>query len=458
MVGGLSAGGVALAMSSLLVAVHALLLPGGHWMADEFLVAETDARNGWRSVLGRFWFWSPRPAAELLGTPYLLLAHALQRPLAAPFLCALWVGTAAGVAWAARLAGERHPWRLSVLLFALLLCLSRPDQMFFWPLATVAYLPCWAGLAVAAMLLRSDREFPRLLPAALLLAAFSAEVGAATVLLGIALMMLPGMAGRTGFRSAIREERWMMLAAAGALGICVLVATARVSTMSEIFDRGSGLGGSWPRSLLASVPAFAAALPAVPGMPWWAGAAAKTALLFGLPAPDAEPRRRRRLFAWGLALLGGAWLSVLLALHQFGALCCSRHASLRQGMILLALLCFAALLPRKGRPVGSPRGREARLWLVPLVLAVLLCGRLPVVAGDLHRLPAFLRAREAEWRSGRSAGDAMMLRVGPGGRLFGGPDWKPGSLVRANGGEPGFGLDGIAAFFNKRRIEARPVP
>ncbi|WP_431268300.1 hypothetical protein [Dankookia sp. P2] len=71
---------------------------------------------------------------------------------------------------------------IPLALFAAALLLARPGEMWFWPAASLAYLPAFAGIGAAA-LLSIGRGHPAALCAVLLLAAGSVETGAVFVLL-----------------------------------------------------------------------------------------------------------------------------------------------------------------------------------------------------------------------------------------------------------------------------------
>ncbi|MGI4747723.1 MAG: hypothetical protein ACRYFY_17030 [Janthinobacterium lividum] len=437
------------------------LIEAGHWGSDEYYIAAFNASTGWRSVLGRMVRWSPRPFSEAVSALYLTLCHWLKHSFVVPFLLLLWLGSIAVIAAAARRAGEVRPILFAVVLFVLALMLCRPDEMFYWPMATVAYLSSWAGLAAVTALRRADTSavYPPsslLMTGMLLLAAFSVEIGAVTVLLDavlwvmVAPVRLPGRPASAGFRrSRLQAARAGLVPALAGLLICISVYVSRMRPMVEVLDRSSLLAGNWLRSFEAAVPIFAHELVGIPGLPVLAAILLKLAILLVLPPPGAStgPATRRRI-VWAVSLLLGAFLSVALSLHQFGMLCCQRHQTMRAGMILLALVALApssALLWRR-LPAGL------REMLLAGVLLLLLAVWTPALKADFALIPEHMRTRSTNWSSARGPEDAMLFTVPPPGRLFGGPFW-PSQIVRLRDGQvPAYGAEGIAAFFGKHEM------
>lgn len=452
---------VAIGTVAVALLAYMTLIEAGHWGSDEYYIAAFNAASGWRSVLGRMVRWSPRPFSEGVSALYLTLCHWLKHSFVVPFLLLLWLGTIAIVAAAARRAGEARPILFASVLFVLALMLCRPDEMFYWPMATVAYLSSWAGLAAVTALRRADTSSTRppasiLMTGMLLLAAFSVEIGAVTVLLDAVLWVLvaparlPGRPGAPGFgRSRLQAMRAGLVPALAGLLICISVYVSRMRPMVEVLDRGSLLAGNWLRSFEAAIPVFGHELVSIPGLPVLAAILLKLAILLVLPPPgtSSSPATRRRI-VWAVSLLLGAFLSVALSLHQFGTLCCQRHQTMRAGMILLALVALApssALLWRR-LPAGL---RETTL---AGVLLLLLAAWAPALKADFALIPDHMRTRSESWSSARGPGDTMLFIVPTPGRLFGGPSW-PSQVVRLRDGQiPAYGPEAIAAFFGKHEM------
>jgi hypothetical protein len=296
---------------------------------------------------------------------------------------------------------------LAVLVFALSLLLAKPGEMFYWPDGAAEYLPSWAGLAAVTVLHRAGKGSHAIaLTLALLVVAFTTEIGAATVLVYTGLVV----AALLGDHTLLRRLIPLTLPALGALFVALILLSNRMQT-GEVMDATSGLAGNWPASLRAAVPAFAHETLGIAGMPLLAGLAIKLLLLVSLPAANAGSRRDYRFGAmWTLALFLGAFASVAAAYHQFGTLCCERHATFRQAMILLALLTLAGLL-------GSALMVQRSVLLAALLL-VLLVARAGALYSDWHLRDQVFAARQRTWDSGAGPGDAMTFFLAPAGRII----------------------------------------
>jgi hypothetical protein len=398
------------------MAAYAALLPAGRWQGDEYANAWSVGHDGWHALVDRLTGRSPRPVAEVLSWLYLTVSNALDRPLIAGFLGLLWLAALSGVALAGWAGGVRGPVRLSLLLFALALLLIKPGEMFYWPMGAAAYLPCWAGLAAATVLHRADlRRHGVALTVALLVAVFSAEVGAVTVLFYAALI------------GAVFRRRLppLILPALCAVAVCLIVLRQRMQPMGEVMDPNSGLAGDWTASLHAALPTFAVEAAGIAGVPLLGGAAIK--LLLVLCLPPGEGRSPAASTLWAVALLLGAFASVVLAYHQFGTLCCERHAAFRQGMVLLTLAALAGLL---GGALIVPR----QIVLSALLLLLLAVRAEPLLA-DWRALPDVVAARQRNWASGNGPGDAMTLLTEPAGRITN-SDALPAGQYRRTTDEP----------------------
>lgn len=428
----------------LVLTAYAVLLPAGRWQGDEYTVSWQVAQHGWSAFLDRVETWSPRPIGEFVTFLYFVLSNALNRPIIGYFLAVLWLASLIGVVIAGWAAQVHRPIAQAVLLFALTLLLAKPGEMFYWPMGASAYLPCWAGLAAATVLHRTNVTQHRIgLAIALLVAAFSVEVGAMTVLLYSGLMVVASLRDRRLLRGMIP----VILPALGALLVCVTMLRHRMQA-NEVFDAASGLAGHWPASLAASLPTFGREAVGIPGMPLPVGFVIKLLLLVSLPRGNAGTQRDHRLgFIWGLALLLAAFASVVLAYHQFGMLCCERHATLRQAMILLALATFAGLLG------GTPW--PPRHMALAVVLLLLFAVRIGPLSEDWRRLGAVIAARHGNWDAATRPGDSMTLLVVPGGHITNGDGMPAGTFRRSPGsgmGDTPWYAWGIMERFDKHAL------
>jgi hypothetical protein len=432
----------------LVIAAYAVLLPAGKWQGDDYLGAWFVASDGWHVLSDRLTGRSPRPIAETLTWLYFSLSNALDRPLIGAFLAVLWAASLAIVAVAGRVGGVSRPVVLALLLFAVTLLLIKPGEMFYWPMGAVAYLPCWAGLAATTVLLRVDVDRHRVaLTFALLIAVLSVEVGAITVLFYAALL---GVADLRDGR--LHRVRSLMLPAFCGAVVCLIVLRGRMLPAGEVWDAGSGLAGNWTASLRAALPTFAREAAGIAGLPLLAGAAIKLLLLLCLPPDGGGGRSAGGAVLWAIALLLGAFASIVLAYHQFGALCCERHATLRQGMVLMALFALAGLL-------GGGFLAVRQIGLVALLL-VLLGVRAAPLSAEWRGLGDVFAARQRSWASAAAPGDAMTLFLAPPAPITNADSLPPGQYRRTTdqpfGDTPWYAW-GVMARFDKHILVIEPA-
>jgi hypothetical protein len=128
-------------------------------------------------------------------------------------------------------------------------------------------------------------------------------------------------------------------------------------------------------------------------------------------------------------------------------LCCERHATFRQAMILLSLATFAGLLG------GTPR--PSRHMLLALVLLVLLAVRFGPLSGDWRRMGAVIAMRQSNWDAATGPGDAMTLSISAGGHITNSDGLPAGAFRRSSdsgmGDTPWYAW-GIMARFDKHAL------
>jgi hypothetical protein len=442
------------------LALHAWLLPQGMW-ADEYFTFGIFRLYGLPAFWNRLLHWSPRPFSEALVWAYWRAVHATGRPLVAPVLLIAWLFALAFASAAIR------PWRrpgraarLALLLgLPALALLSAPvEELYYWPLGALAYLPALGAAAYVAILaagpgLRTDRQ--RLAVAAALTAgAASVEMGLFLALASAPLLLLADR------RQAGEWRRFAvataLLPTAIAAFLLALLLFGRVSDTSEILpsalthhfwpsmreaaerlfwellvpDPDHASAGSVASSLITKLLFFAGAAAALPGA--W---------------PIVPPR-------WPLAAIAAAlaatlFLSIAASYYQFGAICCERHAAYRQVLIILMLVTAAGLLPRwrQAADAGWP--------IAPALLALALLPALParlVALGTQFALgPSRAAARATTFSTGEAPGAAPLHYVIPApGPLLSASPIPPGDYALA--AKPAWYIQGPMLFFGKDRM------
>ena len=403
----------------LVLAIYLSLIPLGHWQGDDYVWAWMIGARDWASYLNAL-RWAPRPIPQALLAVYFLISDHFQKPLIEAFLVFIWSFAAVIVAAAAGISALRRPVFISFLLLALTLLASPQNELFYWTSAAASYVPCWAALAAATLLQNpASRKAVTALIICLTFATLCSEVAAVVTLVYSAALGITALRWKTP-----RHFFLLAIPSACAIVVCLAVLDGRMAPMTEIINASSGLAGHWLPSVEAALPAFGLDLIGIPAMPLPIGILCKILLLVGLSFGTAATQSDVRFrLLWSSALLFAAFCTIVLANNQFGVVCCDRHANLRQGMILLALATVSPLFADFRLPI--------RPALLIAAISLLLAFRAPSIAHDASVLPTDIQARNANWQSGRSLGDAMIFVNAPRHDITGNSPEKPGQYHRS---------------------------
>ena len=403
-----------------LLLVYAGQLGLGRWQVDEFRYFADQRAIGALAFLDRL-HDSPRPFSEALIWLYGWAVLQLDRPLVRAALAMLWGGVAAASVAAAWASLDRSPGRLAAAVslgiapMAFVMQTEPVTELFYWPVAAVAYLPMLAGAGSLLFLLAGGltRRRKRWCFAALLLCALSHEIGAALAI---------GFALAAALRAVLLRPRgdgweawWLVPAAAG-----FAVMAGLVLFRSQSIDLGAD-AKPYHGHLLASVGMALRQLPldmAAEGdaSGGWAaagiGLARKVVFALGfalvwLRAGRARPGAWLWAFVAGLGV--AAFFSILAAYYHYGDLCCERQAAARGWLIDLAFVVAAMAALARWPAHAAPRLAG---WLGPLLLtASLLPTAAQVRATRLNygMLALAEQARGRTWASGLAAGRGAML-------------------------------------------------
>lgn len=410
-----------------LLLVYAAQTGLGHWQVDEFRYFADHEILGWRAYFERFEV-SPRPLSELLIYAYGAMVLAFQRSFVSAALLTIW--TASLLATAITAYATARPVRgrlaaaatlaLAPMLFTLQ---TNPvTEMFYWPIATVAYLPMVSAVT-ALMLLLADEPRTASRRAwcglALAVAVLSHEIGAAVAIgfaIGAAALDIPRS------RPQRLPTLWWLLPALAGIGVMLGLVLFR----SHYVDLGSNTKPFTGRLIPSAAVALRQMLIDVVttgSLPHdMVGALAallqKTAFATGFAAVwlrfgSVHPNRWHATLSVGIA--ASVYFSLLGAYYHYGELCCERQASARQWLIELAfILAATAILGRWPGRRGVLGGRAA--WFGPLLLVASLLpviAQIPAMRADFEQLPMAGAARFKTWQSGLAPGPRMQLYMPP---------------------------------------------
>lgn len=448
---------LAIAVSFATLIAFAGLIPAGRWH-DEYLTLHEYHQSGLDFLWHRLIQWSPRPLSEMLVYFYGLAVYHTGLPLIGAFITPFWVALVAAVLW---------PWirnrRLllpTAVLLAMLLLGHPVAEVFYWPFGVVAYLPT---LTAAALLLTLDwggriesGAGSTWIVVALTIAAASSEVGALFCVIYIGTLF--------GSRSLVRGRPSLLFAIPLLLSVTVLFLqyTGRVEHGNEVF--GDPAVAYHPvQTLLAAGKQVLFELlkggnrhhyPAL-----LTGVTTKALFFAGVymamsarNKDNVDARSQRMRLALTIAAVITAALIMAASLYNFGAVCCERHDTMRQGYVLVALGSLATWLAVR-RP-----SRHSR-FAGPLLLVALLIplgSATPKLIANYRQYAAARQASATTWRSGQSAGPNMQVTQTLPGPITGGLLIKPGSYRRDRQAHDD--IHWMLTFFNKKSaVVAAPV-
>jgi hypothetical protein len=416
------------------------LVPAGHWQTDEYLTLRSIRDGGLDFLVLRLKSWSPRPLSELLIYLYAQAVAAWSKPLIGEVLAPLWLvllacATAPSLATRKRRAASLAASLLVPLSIVCMFLLGHPvSEIFYWPMASMAYLPTLAAIAAIHGLTEYadlDRASTRpCILIALLVAALSTEVGAMFVF-AYTLTALVTMGRDSQRRHGRSLFYWLALPLAASTLVLYSLVHGRVSANSEAFGDALYVHQLWP-SVLAALPHAAWEFVSADSLNIDArhllfGAMTKLAFFIGIfrlsRRSTACHARQRARIALALAAFALVPITLFTAYYQFGSMaCCERHATFRQCMVFIGLAASASFLATLTAKATWParhgwlKGEMALL----VALVVGLAGSTGRLIHDHARFTALLSGREETWQSGRSVGKTMTVTQTPYGGIVGG--------------------------------------
>ena len=465
------------------LAAYAGLIPAGQWQ-DEFQTFPEFFEQGWAGLGTRLRNWSPRPLSELLLYMYAQAVNALGAPLIPQVLSILWallVSSALFVPWAARRAfPSRVSLRQNLLLglgiVCLLLSTNRPAEFFYWPQSAVAYMPAVAGIFVVMWLLATSalgtRRAQWTAAAMLTISALAAEAAAILVmafcLFAWGLAFADRLHGRPD--ALLKTSGMFVIPFAAAATVLTMVARGRFGAPGEIFGDPEVAHHPVP-ALLQATAGFFRELLAIDGV-----GTTTSSLLLGLlakacfvvaayfilrPVLDARKRASARLAgALGLACFATVFLTIAAAYYQFGMVCCQRHGTFRQALVLAGLVSLAAFAAGRRAPLAGEGDADhaPTFAILCLVAAVGLPAALsiPGVLADYRSLDKRLQSGRENWEAGMAGGDRFTYQTLAPGRVVGGLGIPEGTYTA--GADTHNSIPHIIKFFGKKEATFRDYP
>lgn len=163
------------------------LIPIGHWQ-DEYTTFTYISQNNSHFIY-RIFHWSPRPLSEIIIFLYAKISLFFNKQFILPFLLFMWSLLFFSFFYPLfkrrRILSNNvinYSIFYSLVMFSIYLSSSNVSELFYWPLASVAYLPV---VAIASFILLSfvfsldeEKHYGKVLSSLLILSSLSSECGA----------------------------------------------------------------------------------------------------------------------------------------------------------------------------------------------------------------------------------------------------------------------------------------
>jgi hypothetical protein len=449
------------------IAMHAGIVGLGQWQGDEYDYAASLREQGLGFALHRVATHSPRPLSEFFICLYMEIVNSTGRPLIGPVL---------GLGWTIFLLGCNLPLiicyagrllpRLFVgLCLTTLFLIGHPAaDLFYWPFAAIAYLPTVAALTVVTIQILDDRNQTsrgRLISMlSLLVAGASSEIGSMVVLAFVSSMLATATL-RRGEKMGVAWLIPPLLLSVGVLSMTILHRGAEPPTILSLTSH----------NMINSIrSAFIQALRVIlevdPNDADW-GQENSGYLAYGVPIKLVVfvgfVLSARRCFgrapliptlALILSLFIGITGSTLSAYYQFGFLCCQRHETLRQCLIVLTILGVATMLGSRQRLIRVGAVSEvASVTCLTVAIMVMAVWRIPNLVYAYHHSAESDADLKRTWDSGFGSGSAIIMSE-PDGPLV--HSWSFPTGEHKASPTNSFDVGSIMRFFRKRDLLVLP--
>lgn len=470
---------------SLILAAYIGLIPLGHWQ-DEFAVLPVYTVDGWNGLLSRLISWSPRPFSELLIFAYAHMVEHYHSSLIGSMLSALWLMLSISILAVPIIACQAFPsamsrWQIILLslgLYCLMLVGHPVSEFFYWPQGAAAYIPAIAGVCAAMWIIivsgTNNMKARWAISVMLTVAALSAEVGAMLVTVFCLLLFFQVLMDKLGRKPTILTDRgvlWLTIPFVAAATVLIAVRFGRLESTGEIMG-DSNIAHHLIPALSQAALTFLRELLFVDGVtmtPKSLALGLATKAFFFLAAYSilrsvvisrtAFHTDGRLLALLSLACFATVFLTIAAAFYQFGIVCCERHGTFRQLLILLGLISFSAFAAgwAKFSATDSARAPATTKSIMFLVASVLIPASIsaPWIALEYRHYSTYLEVSVQNWNAGIAPGDRLVYRLLPPGKIIGSISIPDGNYTLTDDSK--WIIHSMISYFHKKSITFETV-
>ncbi|WP_157866142.1 hypothetical protein [Mesorhizobium japonicum] len=422
-----------------------LLTPLGHWQADEFHFGYVYRTDGVNALLQELTGWAPRPFSELISYLYHHTVEVTGKRHIGALLITHWlamIAAALGPILFQRTSSDRTVPLLLASALVLLSVVGRDNsEVFYWVQAALPNMPTLAAVFfVASVFLFTDRPIYQkawLAVGALIIGALSSEIGATFAWIMSFLMISYWALYRRRFIPVTGSVAAIFVPALIVSGLVFYYLMMGRLSMSAEASAGSATARVFSSSVLATVKQFVVdSLFYGNNVVSSLGQRSHNKLIYIGILPKlafltcsflyfrtlrAAPGDRMLAAVLFLSSAGAAFFVLFITYYQFGGGCCSRHATMEQALLWVAILAAGRFLATffSFSPATNARYRAICVAaLLSVVPSILLTAR--PLAINYSRFVEIRTKNDYIWDHRFDAGSTIVLKKYQPGEITGG--------------------------------------
>ncbi|MGX5827348.1 hypothetical protein [Mesorhizobium sp. 43Arga] len=438
--------GFTITLIALSIISFLLLTPLGHWQPDEFHFGYVYRTDGINALLYELSAWAPRPFSELISYLYHHMVEVTGKRHIGVFLFANWAAMIAAALVPILFQRTSSDRTIPLVLASAVVLLSvvgrNNSEVFYWVQAALPNMPTLAAVFfVASVFLFTDHSIPQkawLAVGALIIGALSSEIGATFAWIVSFLMISYWALYRRRFTPVTGLVAAIFVPALIVSGVVFYYLMMGRLSLSAEASAGSATARVFSSSLLATIKQFvldalfygnnvvgSVGQESLTTNEIYIGFVPKLALFTcsflyfrTVQAVDGDRILSSFLF---LSSAGAAFFVLFITYYQFGGGCCSRHSTMEQALLWVAIVAAARFLATffVVSPATSTNYQAICVAaLLSVVPSILLTAR--PLAINYSRFFEIRTKTDYIWDHRFDAGSTIVLKKYPPGEITGG--------------------------------------